>query len=161
MLQKVRNMINKIKRYLFLFTIAACIAVPVSFSYIYYKNPSFYYPYYNKYFPHIKILKIRAFTDDTNAMYTLGYNYQHGYSHLNIDLKEAIKWYEMAIEHNDPKAMNSLGLIYKNGEGVKQDYKKAISLLKQSSDLNNKYALSNLAYMHLNGQGTEKIQTKP
>lgn len=103
---------------------------------------------------------MRALAGDINAMSTLGYNYQHGLKNLSLDLEEAIKWYEMAAEHNDPNAMNNLGLMYKNGEGVKQEYKKAISLLKQSSNLNNKYALSNLAYMHLFGQGTEKNPNK-
>lgn len=45
---------------------------------------------------------------------------------------EAIKWYERAAEYGSSLAMNNLGYMYFNGDGVEQDYSKAVQWLEKA-----------------------------
>ncbi len=93
---------------------------------------------------------------DPNAMFRMGNNYKYGYNGLEVDLNKAIEWYQKAIEHGDSDAMNSLGLMYRHGEGVEQDYEKAISLFNKAIELENFYAYSNLGVMYKKGEGVKQ-----
>ena len=49
-----------------------------------------------------------------------------------------------------------LGVIYLNGQGVKQDYKKAISYLSKASNLGDGYAASVLEDIRRKAQGLDE-----
>ena len=41
-----------------------------------------------------------------------------------MDIDEAIKWYELAAEQNEPFALNHLGKLYDDGKKVPTNYEK-------------------------------------
>ncbi len=50
-------------------------------------------------------------------------------------------------------AQYNLGFMYKNGQGVVQDYKEAVKWYRKSAEQGNALAQSNLGFMYDNGQG--------
>jgi hypothetical protein len=50
------------------------------------------------------------------------------------DLKQAIFWYEKAVEQNYAQAQNNLGACYHYGRGVEQDEDHAMQLLQAAAD---------------------------
>ncbi|MFA6196781.1 MAG: hypothetical protein WC656_09070 [Sulfurimonas sp.] len=56
------------------------------------------------------------------------------------DYKNAIIMYEKAAEQNNSTALNNLGILYANGEGVPKNYTKAYQYWKEASALGNKNA---------------------
>ncbi|MBQ7576731.1 MAG: sel1 repeat family protein [Synergistaceae bacterium] len=64
---------------------------------------------------------------------------------------ENIDSLRIKAEHGDSEAMNKIGTIYHNGEGVKRDYNEAIKWYKMAADL---------GWMYQNGQGVEKNMTQ-
>ena len=53
-------------------------------------------------------------------------------------------------------AMNSIGYMYANGEGVEQDYAKAMEWYEKAADLGDSDAINYIGYMYLNGLGVEQ-----
>ncbi|MBI1785862.1 sel1 repeat family protein, partial [Candidatus Sumerlaeota bacterium] len=49
------------------------------------------------------------------------------------DAARGIKWYNYAAEHGHAQAMNSLGYIYANGDGVGANMREALNWWKQSA----------------------------
>ena len=74
--------------------------------------------------------------------------------------KDAARDYEAAAGLGYPDGMNSLGLLYLNGEGVAQDYLRAVELFRQTADRNNQYGWWNLGRCYANGWGVEKSETE-
>ena len=72
----------------------------------------------------------------------------------NKDYQEAINYFEKAKELGNIAAINSLGLCYLHGYGVKKDTNKAILLFKEAASKNYAYAFNNL------GAYYEKIDNK-
>ncbi len=60
------------------------------------------------------------------------------------DYKTAILYFEKAQELGNIAAINSLGLCYQNGLGVKKDLDKALSLFQEAAKKNYAYAFNNL-----------------
>lgn len=56
----------------------------------------------------------------------------------------------------DPVAMNELGLLFQNGEGVPQDYGVAHSWYTKSAALGNEDARWNLGRLYQNGWGVTR-----
>lgn len=69
------------------------------------------------------------------------------------DLKNAIGWYEKAIEHGDTKAIVNLGVLYRDGKGVTKDLQKAITLFQKGADLKDTRSQYLLGYMYHEGLG--------
>lgn len=65
-------------------------------------------------------------------------------SNKNEDYKVAIKYFEKAKSLGNIAAINSLGLCYQEGIGVKKDIDKALKLFKEAANKNYVYALNNL-----------------
>jgi TPR repeat protein len=59
-------------------------------------------------------------------------------------------------EAGDANAQSNLGVMYKNGQGVEQDFKKALKWWQKAADQGNAIAQSNLGFMYYNGQGVEQ-----
>ena len=53
---------------------------------------------------------------------------------ITKNMREAVKFYEMAAKKDNPTALFRLGLILANGLGVKKDIRSAISYLKRAAD---------------------------
>lgn len=70
-------------------------------------------------------LRERAAKGDADAQFTLGKNYEAGRGGLQRDFAEAGRWYRMAAEQGDVFAQASLGILYRFGKGVPQDYVQA------------------------------------
>jgi len=77
--------------------------------------------------------------------------------------KEAENWYSKAKEHNEIQAgkgnvfaMQGLGAMYQNGNGVEKDTGKAIEWYEKSADLGNTSAMVIIGVIYQYGNGVEK-----
>jgi len=59
-------------------------------------------------------------------------------------------------EAGDVVAQSSLGLMYVNGQGVKQDFKEAFKWCQKAAEQGNAIAQYNLGLMYYNGHGVEQ-----
>ena len=70
-------------------------------------------------------IKSKAEAGDAKAQWSLGQIYESGRFLYGKggkkDLKEAVKWFRMAAEQNDPQAQAKLGFMHIVGRGVKKD----------------------------------------
>ncbi len=66
---------------------------------------------------------------------------------------EAVAGYHKRAEQGDASAQNSLGEMYKNGQGVSQDYKKAVAWYRKAAEQGDANAQNNLGVMYKNGYG--------
>lgn len=73
---------------------------------------------------------------------------------------EAIKYYQEAIKKGDPAAMNSLGLLYQHGFGLKRDINKAAKLYQDAVNKDGIGGLVNLGLMYEEGLGVPKNDKK-
>lgn len=56
---------------------------------------------------------------------------------------------------NEPAALNTLGNLYKNGQGVEQSFEKAIEYYEKAADLGCTNALINLGDLFENGDNPD------
>ena len=71
------------------------------------------------------------------------------------DYAAARPLFEQAAELGNADALNELGLMYNDGNGVEQDYTKARTYYEQAAELGSQYAMCNLGWMYEHGQGVE------
>ncbi len=81
------------------------------------------------------------------------------------DIETALGHYNKVVEDGTEPlyiagAMYGLGHMYRNGEGVEQDYAKAIEWYTKAADLGQTTAMNNLGHLYLDGKGVEKDGTK-
>jgi TPR repeat protein len=67
---------------------------------------------------------------------------------------------QSAAEAGDANAMNRLGVVYGNGEGVPVDFAKAVEWYKKAADAGNPDAKANLGIMYEEGHGVSTDTTK-
>ncbi len=67
--------------------------------------------------------------------------------------KDPTKWYRRAAEQGDAKAQFNLGIMYKKGQGVPQDYAEAIRWYRKAAEQGHAGAQTALGIMHKNGVG--------
>ena len=72
------------------------------------------------------------------------------------DYKTALIIFEDLAAKGDANSQSYLGLLYLNGEGVKQDYKKAILWYEKAATQGDVAAQSNLGNMYANGEGVRQ-----
>ena len=115
----------------------------------------------------IYALKNSGVTDEKKARYWLIQLLQGGvpsfqvkaadiYADLLGDYEAALPLYQEAADRGDSDAINSLGVMYKLGQGVKTDWDKAIDLYKQAADMGNAIAMNNYGYAFLIGEGVDQ-----
>jgi|GEM_PF-1406301 len=63
---------------------------------------------------------------------------------------------QQAAQDGDPEAMNELGLLYYNGEGVEQNDTLAVYWWYAAANAGDADAMYNVGYMFANGRGTER-----
>lgn len=76
------------------------------------------------------------------------------------NLYKAAEMYQLAANFGLPSAQNNLGMCYKYGYGVKQDFKLAIKWFEKSARNNFAAGLYNLGVMHASQKGTPLNYTK-
>ena len=75
---------------------------------------------------------------DVGAILTeFGIYCNYGNSELKIkkDVKAAIGYYNKATKYNNPVAIYNLGILYRDGYGIKKDAAKSLELFKQAAEL--------------------------
>jgi hypothetical protein len=68
---------------------------------------------------------------------------------------EAAFWYEEAAKRGHGGAFNNLGVLFKEGHGVPQDYNKAFICFSRSASMNLPEAQYNLGLMYDQGLGCD------
>jgi TPR repeat protein len=76
------------------------------------------------------------------------------------DYVKAREWYEKAADKGDEFAMNNIGALYKNGQGVTQDYVKAREWYEKAADKGNAFAMITIGLLYDNGQGVTQDYVK-
>jgi TPR repeat protein len=79
----------------------------------------------------------------------IGYSYER----IKKDSKKAFYWYEKASNNGNIIAMYNLGLFYKNGIGVEENYNKSFEMFKQSAEGGYSGGITMLGYCYKNGIG--------
>lgn len=69
------------------------------------------------------------------------------------DFEEAVKWLRMAADQGDAGAQNNLGVLYMEGDGVKQGYKEAAKLFRKAAEQGIASAQANLGSCYAGGSG--------
>ncbi len=84
------------------------------------------------------------------AQFLLGACYESGEG-VELDMKEAVKWYRKAAEQGHAEAQFNLGVCYNNGEGVEKDSTKAVEWFQKAAANGNEKAEAALALETLKG----------
>ncbi len=107
----------------------------------------------------IEELKAKADNGDAEAAYNYGYLLHTGYSGVDINKKEALKYYNLAVKGgNDARAAYNIALILYYGsreENIKVNKKKAAKFYKIAADNDNEKAIYEYAKMLENGDGID------
>ena len=74
-------------------------------------------------------------------------------SSINTEHKAAAEWYRKAAEQGYAYAQFNLGVCYKRGQGVAQDYAAAVKWYRKAADQGDAYAQHNLGGCYYAGQG--------
>ena len=67
-----------------------------------------------------------------------------------------MRWYEKAAEQGDGASFNGIGLMYSNGNGVRQDANKAFGWFQRSAEEGFGWGMYNLAHCYENGDGVQQ-----
>ena len=62
-------------------------------------------------------------------------------------------WYRKAADQGIAEAQFNLGVMYRDGQGVTQDYAEAVKWFRKAADQGNADAQFNLGVMYRNGEG--------
>ena len=148
---------NKMKRYVLLLLLATtsieCVAGWKE-GFTFYKA--------GKYKTALKELLPSANGGNADAQYLIGDIYSSG---LGVDRKEdyvainnsqAVGWYRKAAVQGHPYAQFALGLMYKIGEVVPQDYSQAADWYRKAAEQGDTKSLFNLGEMYKKGEGVAK-----
>lgn len=77
------------------------------------------------------------------------------YDSLN-QYDDAFYWFRKAAEKGNATAQNELGVMYRIGQGVQQNYQKSLEWTKKAADQGNADALFNLSIMYDRGNGVKQ-----
>ena len=91
---------------------------------------------------------------DADAMYRMGYFYQHGLG-VKQDYAEAMNWYEKSADNGFGMAMLNIGYMYFHALGVEQSYDKAFSWYQKAAYAGVASAKTNLGQMFHYGYGVD------
>ena len=80
--------------------------------------------------------------------------YESGY------YSKALQQYRIAADRGNPEALNALGIMYREGQGVRKDFKTAFDLFSQAAAKGLLDAYDNLGIAYRSGQGVPKDNSK-
>ncbi|MCR5413839.1 MAG: sel1 repeat family protein, partial [Kiritimatiellae bacterium] len=83
----------------------------------------------------IDSMREAALNGDAAAQTRLGDAYGYGKEGVEIDRKEAAKWWRMAAEQDCAGAMANLGECYRMGDGVERDPAEAVKWYRRGAEL--------------------------
>ncbi|MBF0125435.1 MAG: SEL1-like repeat protein [Magnetococcales bacterium] len=69
------------------------------------------------------------------------------------DYQEALKWLRLAAEQGHAQAQNSIGNLYRKGQGVEQDYQEALQWYRRAAEQGHANAQNNIGNMYRIGEG--------
>jgi len=72
------------------------------------------------------------------------------------NFEKAVCWYKKAAEQGLSEAQNNLGVMYKDGQGVKQDYQEAARWFMLAAGQDSKLAQLNLGWLYHAGKGVSQ-----
>ena len=72
------------------------------------------------------------------------------------DYQKAAQLYQKACDSGEAFGCTSLGFLYENGQGVRQNYQKAAELYQKACDSGNAGGCFKLGYLYKNGQGVRQ-----
>lgn len=72
------------------------------------------------------------------------------------DPAEAARWYALAAEQGVSEAQNNLGVMYKDGQGVNQDYAEAARWFMKAAEQDNTLSQLNLGWLYHAGKGVRQ-----
>ena len=72
------------------------------------------------------------------------------------DYQKAAELYQKACDGGDAGGCLNLGVLYKIGQGVRQNYQKAAQLYQKACDSGEAKGCSNLGVLYHNGQGVKQ-----
>lgn len=105
---------------------------------------------------HFVQVKKKAEQGDAEAQLDLAFLYSFGRGVKKNDV-EARKWLEKSVAQNEPYAVFSKGLMYRDGLlGVKQDYAQAKIWFEKAIQLNDTSAMIEMGNLYLNGHGVQQ-----
>ncbi|MCF6293413.1 MAG: sel1 repeat family protein [Robiginitomaculum sp.] len=76
------------------------------------------------------------------------------------DFEQALNIFSQLAEDDNAVAQFNLGVMYDNGQGVRQSNKKAFSLVEKSAELGFSEAQFNLGLFYINRIGVRKFKQK-
>lgn len=79
--------------------------------------------------------------------------------HKHGDYDAAQLWYGRAVDLGYPMAMNNIGYLYRDGQGVEQDYVEALRWHGMAADRGLPIAMHEIAHMHAGGLGVTQDYT--
>jgi len=74
----------------------------------------------------------------------------------NGNYKKAFELFQKVANDGDVTAQYNLGLMYYNGDGVRQSYIEAVKWYRKAANQGYVYAQYNLGVMYYNGQGVRQ-----
>lgn len=96
-----------------------------------------------------------AQTGNARSMWIVGNAFKRG-DIVKRDMTQAAHWYRKGADAGDVLAADDLGVLYRVGAGVPQDYAKALSYTQIAAEKNLPSALYSVGLHHLNGWGVTK-----
>ena len=96
---------------------------------------------------YVHSLNDRAKRGNASAAFQMGLLHQEGRG-ANLNFNAAARFFQQAAETGNPDALNSLGVYFRFGIGIKKDEKKAEELLKKAVLKNNVKAFYNLGLLY-------------
>ena len=69
---------------------------------------------------------------------------------------EAMRWFRTAADQGSASAQNNIGILYNNGQGVKQDYAEAMRWYQKAAEQGNVGAQVGIGILYDNGRGVKQ-----
>lgn len=82
----------------------------------------------------IDLLEWAAEDDEPEALFFLGVVYMYGRGGRSVDTAKAVEYFQRAVVHEDPRAMNALGMLLRNGDGIEQDLEQSREYARRSAE---------------------------
>ena len=101
-----------------------------------------------------------ARSGDTEAAFQLGEMLRIGVIGVAPQPAAAAPWYRIAAGRQHAKAALALGLLYKNGDGIRRDDSQAAHWLDTASEAGNPHAMFLLSYIYRDGRGVPQDNIK-
>lgn len=81
-------------------------------------------------------------------------------AHARGEFKEAYRYFTRAVRKDDADAMNNLGMLMLQGQGVEKDVDKAIAMFRRAAELGHATAAHNIGYIYENAIGVREDRAR-